>query len=653
LARLGSVAGADLVLGCAAAGDALDQQASARHVLAHGSGVPRLLGGAIVADALLVSRHERVHRDLLDRHGGAAMSAALEMPWELPTTPYQHQWSALDFCDGRSFYALLMEQGTGKSPVVIWDLARRFTNGSLGGALVMAPNGVQLNWVLRELPKHMPRAVPYQCAAWTSGMNKRQQAELDDMFRPGDRLRILTMNWEALGRRDPFDVASEFLKMLGRMAGMVSDESQRMKNYKAGRTKAAWKLKPLAQALRVLMSGTPILKSPWDAFAQFGWLSTNILQTNSYWEFKAQYAELLPPGHGLMRHITDRLRPQIEKMHNWMRVKAEEAMKEAEAFIGDAERKRQLIDRARILDNSYKDAVEKELARRAPQLPARDPVTNMPKWRNLDRLDALIDPHSFRVLKKDCLDLPDKVYVTRWFKMTAKQTEVQERIKQELRVMLDDGTILPLERLGALMKLSQVSSGYFLVPGTDVAQKIMPLAKNPKLAVLKEEVETCLDNGQSFIIWARFQEEIRDIAETLRELKTERDNDFNFVEYHGEVGSKHARQSAIDDFEAGRAQGFLSQQQAGGTGLTLIAAASMATEMSIIYYSNTFALEDRLQSEDRAHRIGQSKTARYVDILGEGTIDPAILDNLQAKIDIASLVTGDARRAAAAFGLAQ
>lgn len=562
----------------------------------------------------------------------------MNAPFEFPLQPMAHQQQAYEFASPKTFYALLMEQGTGKTPVVIWDAVTRFVHGALGGMLVLAPNGVQSNWVLREIPKHSPKSVPIQAAAWISDANKAQQAALDDLFSPaGDRLRILTMNWEALNTARGFEFAMEFLRSIGEArAGFVGDEAQRVKNAKAPRTKAAHRLVQKARAMRVIMSGTPIVRSPWDAFSQFTLLDPYIFRTTSYWAFKAEYAELLPAGHGLMRHITDRIRPEIEE--RFIRIK------EAALRLSDPTQQKLELNR-------FEHLVQQELNKRAPQLVARDPITNQPKWRNLDKLEALISPHSFRVLKKDCLDLPDKVYSTRWFRMTARQAQAQERLKQELRLVLQDGSITVVDRLGAITKLSQVSSGYFLVPGTSVQERIMPLDKNPKMNVLMEEVETCIENGESVIIWARFQAELRDIAIKLSELKLKHDNVWDYVEYHGDIGSKTARQEAIDKFERGEAQIFLSQQQAGGTGLTLIAAGSKAQQMTVIYYSNTYGLEDRLQSEDRAHRIGQSKSVRYIDILGENTIDPAILDNLQAKIDIAALVTGDARRAQAALGL--
>ena len=76
----------------------------------------------------------------------------------------------------------------------------------------------------------------------------------------------------------------------------------------------------------------------------------------------------------------------------------------------------------------------------------------------------------------------------------------------------------------------------------------------------------------------------------------------------------------------------------GGYGLTLTAA------NTVIYYANSYDLEIRLQSEDRAHRIGQEKSVTYIDIVADGTIDEKILDALRAKSNIASDVLGEETR---------
>ena len=84
-------------------------------------------------------------------------------------------------------------------------------------------------------------------------------------------------------------------------------------------------------------------------------------------------------------------------------------------------------------------------------------------------------------------------------------------------------------------------------------------------------------------------------------------------------------------------RGFVGNQQVAGIGLTLTAA------RTVIYYSNTFNLDHRLQSEDRAHRKGTTHSVLYIDLLAEDTIDETILDALASKGDMAAAIVGDLR----------
>ena len=95
---------------------------------------------------------------------------------------------------------------------------------------------------------------------------------------------------------------------------------------------------------------------------------------------------------------------------------------------------------------------------------------------------------------------------------------------------------------------------------------------------------------------------------------------------------KGDRIDAIEAFERGEADVFVGNQQAGGTGITLVAASY------VIYFSNNFSLRDRLQSEDRAHRIGQTKNVTYINIAAKGTIDEAVIKALTSKKDVADTI---------------
>ncbi len=504
----------------------------------------------------------------------------------MKTKGMAHQLEALRRMNGRRAFALFMEMGTGKTWTFLADAERAYAAGKIDALFVLAPKGVHTNWVRREIPTHMSE--PYVAFAYSSGpMSKRRKRELDALFAPrgvGEPapLRILTMNIDAISTPVGEALAREFLSSTRAM--FVLDESIRIKNPDSGRTKRVLKLAPKAVARRI-GSGAPITNAPLDVFSQMEFLESGLLGTTSYRAFVAEYAELLPPGHGLVRHITDRLKQK------------------GRGFIPD------------------------------PQIVATDENGN-PKWRNLDRLQALLAPHSFRVRKSECLDLPPKIYQTRDFALTPAQRRVYDALAETLRIELGahldaDAALgapeqdpLTVSALAALSKLRQVTSGFVIVDGVP---RLLPAEDNPRMKVFGELVE---EIDGKFIVWAHFVEEIQQLSAKLRAAGIE------CVEYHGAVPDK-AREAAVDAFQSGTARVFLGQPQSGGIGLTLTAAST------VVYYSNDFNFDTRVQSEDRAHRIGTRGAVVYIDLVAENTKDEDIARALRRKSATAALVLGD------------
>jgi SNF2 family DNA or RNA helicase len=401
-----------------------------------------------------------------------------------------------------------------------------------------------------------------------AGGNKRDKETLEALYdNPSSgELRVLTMNWEALQSKRGFEEAERFANTTRRLM-IVCDESDAIKNPSAARTKALMKLKKFSHWRRI-MSGTPINNAPFDAFSQFTFLDETILRTTSFYAFKAEYAEMLQEGNPLLTAIKKR-----------------------------------------------------SGSRFTPQVVARG-VGGRPKYRNLDKLSRLIAPHSFRVLKKDCLDLPEKIYKTLVFSMTREQIEVYKKAEEECRIVFENEET-PFNKLVAVTKLAQITSGYYIHPLSEEPVRIE--GDNPKLDLLVERVERIVEQGDKVIVWARYRIEIEDIVRRLQEAG------IACVQYHGGIG-KDDRTQAIEDFERGGAQVFVGNQQAGGTGITLVAASY------VIYFSNNFSLRDRLQSEDRAHRIGQTRNVTYVNIVAKGTIDEAVVKALSSKKDVADTI---------------
>ncbi len=487
----------------------------------------------------------------------------------MKTKPMAHQLEALRRLQGRDAYALFMEQGTGKTWTLLADAERLYAAGRIDGVLVVAPKGVHLNWINREIPTHLN--APTVAAAWRSGANRKQLAALERLFEPREEgeippLRVLAVNIEALITDAGYAMARRFLGAVRAM--MIVDESSRIKNPDARRTKNVMSLRPFAEYARVA-TGTPITNAPVDVFAQMEFLESGLLGTTSYRAFVAEYAELVPAGHPLMRQLAQR-NPRAA----------------------------------------------------AAQIIARN-EDGSPRWRNLDRLQQLLEPHSFRVLKRDCLDLPEKIYKTHYFEMSSAQSRAYRLMREELRLELEGEAALVVTQLGSMIKLQQITSNFAIPPGG--GSPIYISEDNPRLAALLGLFE---DIEGSVIVWARFREELAAIARALRAAKIE------FVEYHGGI-SQPAREEAVDKFQSGRAQVFLGQPQSGGIGLTLTAAET------VVYFSNDFNLETRLQSEDRAHRIGTRRNVLYIDIVAEGTLDEAIARALQRKTNVAAAILGD------------
>jgi SNF2 family DNA or RNA helicase len=134
------------------------------------------------------------------------------------------------------------------------------------------------------------------------------------------------------------------------------------------------------------------------------------------------------------------------------------------------------------------------------------------------------------------------------------------------------------------------------------------------------------------IIWANYRQNILEIVETLQGLF----GADSVASYFGDTDTDE-REHAIKEFQDPESplRFFVGNTQTGGYGITLTEA------QNVIYYSNSFDLEKRLQSEDRAHRIGQTNKVTYVDLVAKDTIDEKIVTALRNKLDLAQEVLGD------------
>ena len=158
------------------------------------------------------------------------------MNYKFKTKPYKHQLTSLEKSWNRETYAYFMEMGTGKTKVLIDNLAMLYDKGKVNRALIVAPKGVVGTWYNQELPTHLPNHIENVTVLWQANITKGQQEKLNKILDVLDhKLKILIMNVEALSTTKGADFAHQFLYM-GRPL-MAIDESTTIKNPSAKRTK--------------------------------------------------------------------------------------------------------------------------------------------------------------------------------------------------------------------------------------------------------------------------------------------------------------------------------------------------------------------------------------------------------------------------------
>jgi len=467
------------------------------------------------------------------------------MDYKFKTKPYQHQKDALEKSWNRDSFAYFMEMGTGKTKVLIDNLALLYEKNKVDGALIIAPKGVVGTWFNQELPTHLPKRVKNVTVLWQSNINKKQKQKLN--FEQ-EGLHILIMNVEAFSTQKGFSYAEKFLTSHKSM--MAIDESTTIKNPRAKRTKNILLLSKAAKYRRI-MTGSPVTRNPLDLYSQCEFLDPKHLDFPSYYAFRNRYAEM-------------------KTMF---------------------------------------------LSGRSVQV--------VGGFRHLEELSDSLKAFSYRILKENCLDLPNKIYMEREIQLTSEQERLYEQMRQEALATLNGKTVTTMTALTQLMRLHQITCGHFAADDGSIQE-----VKNNRLAELLDVLDEI--EGKA-IIWAHYQHDVKNIFKLLEDKY----GPGSVVHYYGKTLPEQ-RDYAIKNFKDNdKVRFFVGTPQTGGYGITLVQAST------VIYYSNGYDLEKRMQSEDRAHRIGQKKKVTYIDFIAPNTIDEKIRKALRKKINIASKVMGE------------
>lgn len=458
------------------------------------------------------------------------------------TKPYKHQTVALDALHNTEFFGLLMEMGTGKTKVVVdecfWQAKTRMGDPPFK-VLVVCPKTIQGVW-LREFDKHRNPNVSYFIEKVFT--QHRGMQTLIDGAKAQVPLKVFVISYDSVkAMLQPLSMYNFDLCVL--------DESTRIKNPKAQRTKALLSLRDSCKR-RVILTGAPVVNNVLDLWAQFEFLQPACLGYEDYNRFRDRYAHFTRSEGGYV------------KVHG---------------------------------------------------------------AKKLNELKERMAKYSFIVTKDQCLDLPPKDYATREVEMSPDQRLVYEQMVEQAVAELEGAQLVARFVIVQLLRLSQICSGFM-----NTEQGLRPI---PGADTKLKELDSIFDEigwHSKLLIWARFQYDIERIEAHLRK------KGLKVATLYGKT--KDADRDTIEErFNSDGLQVIVGEPGTGGLGLTLIGTKENRCH-TVVYYSNDYALEKRIQSEDRSHRIGQDLPVTYVDICCENSIDERIVRILQGKKDLSNYV---------------
>jgi SNF2 family DNA or RNA helicase len=482
----------------------------------------------------------------------------MQRAFKYSTVPYAHQIEALQMAWQQPAFAYFLEQGTGKSKIIVDEIVNLIEQGYIDAAIIVAPNNVHVNW-RTELFKHGPK----EYAKWnvyiyrsTDTEDKRNKAM--KFFLNTSSIPIFLINIEALSTVKGVAFMHRILR-IKRHVYLAIDESHKIKSPSAKRTKAAIDISKFARYRRIA-TGTEAEEGIEDLYSQFKFLDPNIIGIKSFTAFRSMFCVM---GGFEGREIKG--------------------------------------------------------------------------YQNEDVLAKRIQNYTYQKRKKDCLDLPEKVYVTHEISLTKQQFDIYNKLEEELLYELASGAIVDASlAITKVMRLQQVLCGHLNASESEEQPRSMQIIPSYRNEYVAELVE---DASGKVIIFCRF---VADVDIVCNALAT---HGIKSIGVSGLMDSND-RMGEIDHWRTDKdTKALVMTTAVGGVGLTLNEASTT------IFFSNSWSSTDRLQAEDRNHRIGQVNHVTYHDIIVPGRIDDRLLQALRSKrmvsqefrtlVGLKKLITGE------------
>lgn len=517
------------------------------------------------------------------------------------TAPMEHQVRAEEWSYNKEFFAYFMEQGTGKTKTTIDIASNWYLEGIIDAVMVIAPNGVHKQWGIEQVPIHSP--VDTEIVVFKSGAGKILKDKIHHIIYEENtvpKLRWFMVNVEAFSYPTYLSLFREFVTkyrcfvVIDEVTAIKNPDAKRTQNIIRGLAKCTWRGKSLTSCTplatrRAILTGTPVTNSPFDLWAMFEFLKPGYFN-RSYYSFKAHY--------GLQRKV-DMWQGQIQRSVT-MPLKAEEILEIREAV------------NAKDIESV---CAKYGITERDVQYIVDNPDCNVP-YKYLGELKESIQNDAFFVSKDECLDLDPKIYKRRIIQMEDEQLRLYTELEEQYITEFKDQEVSVLNKLTLYTRLSQIAGGF--IPYEDEESGLWKptlIGKNPKAEALIEELMLC---DYPCIVVTRFTAE----ANYLYELISERLSSLSVGIY---IGERKEPKDPIEAFKAGQLHVLVANERMISKGHNL------QNAHNVFFYSNSYSLEDREQTEDRIHRKGQSEKCLYMDLIMEGSIDMKVYASLKMK----------------------
>lgn len=537
---------------------------------------------------------------------------------ENQVTLFDHQKNAREKFKNLNEVALFFEMGCGKTLTSMMIICDKFKAGVIDSLLVVAPNDVHKQWFddLCNDGSTLSKAIAQEgveCTGQIIGGRGGQKAfyEFDD---EDERLHIVCVNIDTFSTPHKWEEIVEWAN--SHRTAIIIDEATVIKNpdskrgqrmlyefndiMKNRKTIIASKKKDNTQ-VRIVLTGTPVTNGPMDLWAIMEFIKPNYFGRN-YYSFKNYYGmstqmnvdQAMPDGKVRSRTINVLLNEKT-----WHGIKECRDYVEAFTIFGCSE-------------DTYMTVKHQD--------------HYMGPYKHADELKKMLEPNAVFAKLVDCVDMPPCNYIVKEVPLSPIQEACYKNMQHDLLAEYDNHITTAKNKLVSAMRLQQIASGFIMGHEEEIVDEDVPCwaednydvmpdevvwlgDTNPKLEQLKRDVD---ELDKPLLILTRFSAEADKIYQMLKD-------DYSCMLFTGWKTT-----GTVEDFKAGKYDVIVANTSKIARGFNLQIA------HSTIYYSNTFSMELRQQSEFRTFRMGQKHPCTYIDYVSCG-IDRIILDSLKLK----------------------